>query len=449
MNISKLRKKARSFISGKDREGIRALFEGVEPADAADVFKGFPLGQQLFLLSALPVEYAVDLFEELGEEEQRILLSRMEEKSLGTFLDELDPDERADLLAHFPDNIRARFFSLMDREEAEDARRLISYPPDTAGGRMTTDFARVEEQMNVGEAMEALRREAKEVETIYQVYVTDEQKKLQGMVSLKDLVLAQPTAKVRDIMLKDIITVPVDMDQEKVARDYFAKYDYIALPVVGKDGKMLGIITVDDIIDVLKEENTEDMHRFGAAGVEENYITSPILTLARRRFVWLFFLVVASFFSVMLMDVYSEVLGAVIALAFFIPLLMNSAGNAGTQAATVAVRGLATGELRLGDFWRVTKKELLVGVTVGAALGGLGLFRAFILNKSPALGFTVGLTMVAAVVVSTTIGGALPFIFKRLGFDPALMSGPLLTTIVDISTLAIYFELAHILFRVF
>jgi magnesium transporter len=446
MNIPKMYKKAKILVSNKDSEGIRSLFEGLEPADAAEAIQPFPPAQRLFLLSALPLEYAADLFENLEEGEQQELLNRMEVSRLGTFLDELDPDERADLLADYPGDVRARFLSLMDRKEAEDTRRLISYPEDTAGGRMTTDYAWVREEMTVAEAMEALRREAQEVETIYSIYVIDEQGRLRGMVSLKVLVLAEPTRKIRDIMLREVISVPADMDQEKVAREYIAKYDYLALPVVDRDNELLGIITVDDMIDVLREENTEDMHRFGAAGDQEDYLKMNIFHLARKRFIWLFFLVVASFFSVMVMGTYSEVLGSVIALAFFIPLLMNSAGNAGTQAATVAVRGLATGELKIGDIWRVCRKELLIGVTVGVALGLLGLLRAFLLDKSAALGLTVGITMVAAVVVSTTIGGALPFIFKRLGFDPALMSGPLLTTIVDISTLAIYFELARLIF---
>jgi magnesium transporter len=446
MNIPKMYKKAKILVSNKDSEGIRSLFEGLEPADAAEAIQPFPPAQRLFLLSTLPLEYAADLFENLEEEEQQELLNRMEASRLGTFLDELDPDERADLLADYPDDVRARFLSLMDRKEAEDTRRLISYPEDTAGGRMTTDYAWVREEMTVAEAMEALRREAQEVETIYSIYVIDEQGKLRGMVTLKDLVLAEPTRKIQDIMLREIISVPADMDQEKVAREYIAKYDYLALPVVDRDNELLGIITVDDMIDVLQEENTEDMHRFGAAGDQEDYLKMNTFHLARKRFIWLFFLVVASFFSVMVMGTYSEVLGSVIALAFFIPLLMNSAGNAGTQAATVAVRGLATGELKIDDIWRVCRKEILIGVTVGVALGLLGLLRAFLLDKSAALGLTVGITMVAAVVVSTTIGGALPFMFKRLGFDPALMSGPLLTTIVDISTLTIYFELARLIF---
>jgi magnesium transporter len=447
MNIQELYDKIEALLVKRDREGLKRLLGEVEPADSAEAFQLFSLPQQLLLLSMLSVEDAADIFEELDEEAQRALLENMEEPRLGALLDELDPDERADLIAYFPEEIRAKFLSLMDRKEAEDTRRLISYPPDTAGGRMTTDYAWVKEEMTVAEAMKVLRREAKEVETIYYIYVIDEGGKLKGMVSLKYLVFARPDEKIKDIMLKKIISVPVNMDQEEVAREYIAKYDYLALPVVGKDGVLLGIITVDDMIDVLKEENSEDMHRFGAAGSSsESYMSSRVVTVARKRFTWLFFLVVASLFSVMVMDSYSGVLSSIIALAFFIPLLMNTAGNAGTQAATIAVRGLATGELRIGDIWKVARKELLVGIVVGGALGVLGLLRAFLLDGSSALGLTVGITMILAVVVSTTIGGALPFIFKRMGFDPALMSGPLLTTIVDISTLAIYFELARFIF---
>jgi len=240
-----------------------------------------------------------------------------------------------------------------------------------------------------------------------------------------------------------LITVPIDMDQEQVARE-IARYDFLALPVVDRIGRIKGIITVDDMMDVMREENTEDMYKFGAiSGSGEDYMSVNPFSIARRRVVWLLILIMMSFFSGMVLEKHSYIMARIVALAFFIPLLMNSGGNAGTQAATVVVRGLATGEVRLKDIWRVVRKEFATGIIIGVTLGLLALTRAVLLQRSAMLGLTVGCSMVIIVTVATALGAILPLICKRLGFDPAIMSGPLLTTIVDITSLIIYFEVAR------
>ncbi|GAJ11059.1 unnamed protein product, partial [marine sediment metagenome] len=243
---------------------------------------------------------------------------------------------------------------------------------NTAGGRMTTDFAQVEKGITVEQTLKSLRKTAKDLEMIYYIYIADRTDKLLGVVSLKDLIIAQPEKEIDEIMHTKLITIPINMDQEQVAKR-IARYDFLALPVVDKEGKIKGIITVDDLIDVIREEDTEDMYKFGAAGRHiDNYMSSTPLTLAKHRITWLLILVVTGFISGTIMEEFSFALKNVVSLAFFIPLLMGSGGNAGTQAASVVVRGLAIGEVKLGDIWRVVKKEFLIGITVGTALGILG-----------------------------------------------------------------------------
>ncbi|MQY70262.1 MAG: magnesium transporter, partial [Firmicutes bacterium] len=339
----------------------------------------------------------------------------------------------------------ARFLAIMEKEEARDARELLKYDPSTAGGRMTTDFARVQEGINVEETLDNLRKTAKDLEMVYYVYVLDKDNKLVGVVSLKDLILAEPKERINKAMHTKLITIPVDMDQETVAKE-IAKYDFMALPVVD-NGKMKGIITVDDVIDVIREENTEDMYKFGAAGQHrENYMSMKPSFIAKHRVIYLTIFVLMDFFSGMILKSYSFALNSVVALAFFIPLLMDTGGNAGTQAASVMVRGLATGEVGIKDVWKVVRKEFIIGIMIGVVLGIIALIRALILQKNPWLTATVGLTMIITVTIATCLGSFLPIIFKRLGFDPALISGPLITTIVDITCLVVYFEIAiHLL----
>jgi len=330
----------------------------------------------------------------------------------------------------------------MEEEEAQDVRELMRYDRNTAGGRMTTDFAQVEKGITVEETLRSLRKTAKDLEMIYYIYVADRTDKLLGVVSLKDLIIAQPEEKIDEIMHTKLIAIPIDMDQEQVAKR-IARYDFLALPVIDKEGKIKGIITVDDLIDVIREEDTEDMYKFGAAGKHiDNYMSITPLSVAKHRISWLLILVVTGFISGTIMEEFSFALKNVVSLAFFIPLLMGSGGNAGTQAASVVVRGLAIGEVKLGDIWKVVKKEFLIGVTVGTALGILALLRALILQKNSLLGITVGLSMISTVTVATCLGSILPIISEKLGFDPAVVSGPLITTVIDISSLLIYFGIA-------
>jgi magnesium transporter len=432
----------KELLSQNKKEQLKKIFYDYEPIEIVEILKEVSLKDKVFLFSLLDIDFAADIFEKTDKDDQLTLLGAFDKTRKAEILDEVAPDERVDFFEQLPEEMVLRFLSIMEEEEAQDVRELMRYDKNTAGGRMTTDFAQIEKGITVEQTLKSLRKTAKDLEMIYYIYVTDRTDKLLGVVSLKNLIIAQPEKKIDEVMHTKLIAIPIDMDQEQVAKK-IARYDFLALPVIDKEGKIKGIITVDDLIDVIREENTEDMYKFGAAGRHiDNYMFSTPLTLAKRRITWLLILVVTGFISGTIMEEFSFALKNVVSLAFFIPLLMGSGGNAGTQAASVVVRGLAIGEVKLGDIWRVVKKEFFIGVTVGTALGILALLRALILQKSSLLGITVGLSMIATVTVATCLGAILPIICQKLGLDPAVVSGPLITTVVDISSLLIYFGIA-------
>lgn len=424
------------------KEQLKRIFYDYEPIEIVEILKEFSLKDKVFLFSLLNIDFAADIFEKMDKDDQLTLLGAFDKTRKAKILDEVAPDERVDFFEQLPEEMVLRFLSIMEEEEAQDVRELMRYDKNTAGGRMTTDFAQIEKGITVEQTLRSLRKTAKDLEMIYYIYVVDRTDKLLGVVSLKDLIIAQPEKEIDEIMHTKLIAIPIDMDQEQVAKR-IARYDFLALPVIDKEGKIKGIITVDDLIDVIREEDTEDMYKFGAAGKHiDNYMSITPLSVAKHRITWLLILVVTGFISGTIMEEFSFALKNVVSLAFFIPLLMGSGGNAGTQAASVVVRGLAIGEVKLRDIWKVVKKEFLVGITVGAALGILALLRALILQKSSLLGITVGLSMITTVTVATCLGAILPIVCEKLGLDPAVVSGPLITTVIDISSLLIYFGIA-------
>ncbi len=432
----------KELLGQNKKEQLKKIFYDYEPIEIVEIFKEFSLKDKVFLFSLLYMDFAADIFEKMDKDDQLTLLGAFDKTRKAEILDEVAPDERVDFFEQLPAEMVLRFLSIMEEEEAQDVRELMKYDRNTAGGRMTTDFAQMEKGITVEQTLKSLRKTAKDLEMIYYIYVADRTDKLLGVVSLKDLIIAQPEKKIDEIMHSKLIAIPINMDQEQVAKR-IARYDFLALPVIDKEGKIKGIITVDDLIDVIREEDTEDMYKFGAAGKHiDNYMSTPPLSIAKHRITWLLILVVTGFISGTIMEEFSFALKNVVSLAFFIPLLMGSGGNAGTQAASVVVRGLAIGEVRLGDIWRVVKKEFLIGITVGTVLGILALLRALILQKSSPLGITVGVSMVATVTVATCLGAILPIVCEKLGLDPAVVSGPLITTVVDISSLLIYFTVA-------
>ena len=429
----------KELLASKQKRTIRKVVSYFEPADIAEVWAEFSVDEKLKLFSVLNTKVAADIFEFLREDQMVELLDNLKTERKVDILNEMSPDDRTDLFAILPAEEVEKLIPLLEPDEQKRARELLAYKANTAGGLMTTDYITVSENVNIASVLREFRTKARDIDFIQNIYVVDKVNRLQGILPLKDLLTTSPHCKVERVMDTYFPSVGLEMDQEDVAR-VFEKYDVPSLPVLDKLGRIKGVITVDDVIDVIKEEASEDIYRFGASEVTDQYLSASPFNIAQKRVIWLIVLALAGFISGSVLEHYSYLLSSIVTLSFFIPILMNTSGSAGTQAATVVVRGLATGEIRLRDIWRVVRKEFLIGILMGIIAGAITALRAVVLQGDAALGLTVAIAMIAAIVIATSIGGMLPIVFKKLGVDPALMSGPLIATILDTTTLLIYFN---------
>jgi magnesium transporter len=434
----------KELIASKKKRMIRKVASYFEPADIAEIWQDLTLHEQLIFINALDDKFAADVVEFLKEEQVLELFNNLEIQKTKGILNEMSPDDRTDLFAVIPDEETEKLIPLLNEEEQSRARELLAYKSTTAGGLMTTEYITVPEDVKIGSVFRELREKAKDIDFIQNIYVVDKVDRLKGIIQLKDLLTTSPLRKVKGVMGSHFISVTLEMDQEEVAH-VFEKYDEPSLPVLDKVGRIKGVITVDDVLDVIKEEASEDIYHFGAAEVTDEYLSANPVIVAEKRVIWLIILALAGFISGSILEHFSFLLSSIVTLSFFIPILMNTSGSAGTQAATMVVRGLATGEIKLGDIWRVVKKEFLIGILVGIIAGVITALRAIILQGDITLGFTVAIAMIIAIVIATSLGGILPIFFKKLGVDPALMSGPLIATILDTTTLLIYFNVTMLL----
>lgn len=400
------------------------------------------------------------LFNGLDARDQVELLRHVEPAERRSWLRVLDPDDAADLLQEAEENERAEWLELLDPALRKEVTALMAYKEDEAGGLMNPRFARLRPDATVEEAISYLRRQTRRsVESIYYAYVLDAQQKLLGAVSLRELVTAPAGSRVRDIMVTDLVTASDEMHQEDVGR-LFAEYDLLAIPVVDADGRMQGVVTVDDIVDVVQEEATEDIQKLGGTeALDEPYLQIGLPGLLRKRVGWLAVLLILGIGSVLVMDHFQGAMAAAAALAVFVPLIISSGGNSGSQASTLVVRAMALGEVKLTDWWRVIRREIAVGLALGSALGGLGLcvvtvwhFGGQAIGLAPPFGedylrvaATISFSIVAVALWGTLIGSMLPFLLRRVGFDPASASAPLVATIVDASGLVLYFSIASVI----
>lgn len=434
-----------TLLRHNKRDELNEIMREMHPIDIAEMLLKLSTPEQVALISRLDKQKTIAVFNELKEEEQAELLGRLQKDFSAFLLNEMSSDDRADLIDSLPDEVAEAFLSLMTDSERRDVEKLLAYPPNSAGSIMATEYVSLKPDITVSDASRLIRQAAPRKETIYYTYVTDADNKLLGFVSLKDIFMADEGSLIGDIMHPDVIKASALQDQEEVAR-MVRKYDLLVVPVVDAGDRMVGIITVDDVMDVLVEENTEDVLRYGAAGKHIDYMGSSVAGIAKQRILWLSILVVVGIMSGWIMQRYAFQLEAVIALAFFIPLLCDSGGNAGTQSSTVVIRGLATGEINMKDLAHVFRKEFVTGVLVGSGMGALAAIRAIVVNRDPLLGITVGLAMVATVMLATSMGALLPLLFKKLKLDPALMSGPFITSVVDIVSIFIYMQIAVMVF---
>ncbi|MFA5089052.1 MAG: magnesium transporter [Candidatus Omnitrophota bacterium] len=445
--ISLIAPEIKEILDLPDRdEKIKEIFSDFHPRDIFILCENLDPQENAEIITALGRPLGIDFFEEFKIKKQREIFKYFPKEWMGRVLDEMAPDERADFIKALPKERADELLPLVAQAERNDIKKLIQYEEGTAGSILTTEYAFIPQDITIREAIEKLKLQAFNRETIYYVYVTDNSRQLLGFISLKDILVASAHELVKDVMQPNVISVLVSDDKEHVAKK-LSDYNLLAIPVIDSANKLVGIVTVDDVVDVIVEESTEDMYRYGAVGEYVDYMGSHPGIIAKHRILWLLLLVLVGFISGMIMEKYAFQLQAVVALVFFIPLLCGSGGNAGTQSSTVVIRGLATGEIKMKDVLKVFRKELMIGLIVGIAMGGLGALRAIIMNKDPLLAITVGLAMVVTVVVATTLGAILPLVFKRMKLDPALMSGPFITSIVDIVSLLVYFQVAVLVFK--
>ena len=396
-------------------------------------------------IKALGIPTGIELFQEFDDERKEDIFDCFSKEWMADILEEMASDERADFVKFLPDEKLERVLPLIARAERIDIKKLSEYKEGTAGSILTTEYASLSPDITVREALEKLKRQAFDRETIYYIYIVDSNRTLIGFVSLRDILLAPSHNKIEDIMHKIVISMHVDDDNEIVAKK-LSDYDFLAIPVVDDGNRLVGIVTVDDVVDVVIEESTEDIYKYGAAGEYIDYMKSSPLQMARQRVVWLILLIFVGFISAWVLEANSFHIKTVVALSFFMPLLLGASGNAGTQASTVVVRELATGNIKIEDLFQVVKKEVSVGVVVGTIMAIVVALRALWLDENPKVGITVGLAMIMTVTLATTLGAFLPILFKKLKFDPAVMSGPFITSIIDVVSLLIYFRIATLIF---
>ncbi|MBS1106324.1 MAG: magnesium transporter [Deltaproteobacteria bacterium] len=414
-------------LSGDERlEGFRLL----TPVEAEDLYLGLEARDQVSLLLALPS----------GERQ--------------IWIRQLPPDDAADVLQEAPGEERARLLDLIDPDTRREVTALLAYAEDEAGGLMSPRYARLRPEMRVDEAISYLRRQARQrLETIYYIYVLDAEQHLLGVVSFRELFAAPPDKTVRDVMRTDVVSVPDDMDQEAVS-DLIAQHDLMAVPVVDAEGRIKGIVTIDDIVDVVREEATEDIQKIGGtAALDAPYLQVSILEMVRKRVGWLAVLFVGSLLTATVISSFEDQIARAVVLALFIPLIISSGGNTGSQATTLVIRALAIGEVRPRDWLLVFWREVQAGLALGAILGLIGFARVTLFPPSETgtstelIAAVVAVSLVGIVLWGSLVGAMLPFVLRRLGFDPASASAPFVATLVDVTGLVIYFSVATLFLR--
>ncbi len=421
---------------------VSALMAELPPIDVAEVLASLDDARLAAVLRIMSIHDLAQMLEEWDIDTAWHALSLLPKEMMAPAVREMPSDDRTDLLNAMPEATREILLQALSTDTTA-VRELLAYAAESSGGLMATEFLAVRPEWTSEEALAIVRHDAQEAETAYYVYVTDHKQKLMGVLSLRELVLAAPQAKVIDIMRSNPVKVH-EHDHQAAVADLFRRYHLFALPVVDDKGLLKGIVTADDVLDVVDDEATEDMQKMSwMTPNEAPYLDTTIIRLAKQRLPWLLVLMLSATFTGQIIKHYEDLLGQLVALTIFIPMLMDTAGNAGSQSSTLIIRGLALGEISQGDWLKVFKRELLVSAFVGLALAAVNFIRiSFIEKSSIPVALVVSLTLFATVVLAKITGGLLPLIAKLLSIDPAIMAGPLITTIVDAMSLFIYFYLA-------
>jgi magnesium transporter len=435
----------KELLESKQYRELRERLADSEPTHIADLLTSIPAEEAVIAFRLLPKSLAISVFDDMDGAFQNQLLEAFSDQTARNFLEAMPPDDRAELLDEVPAKVARRLLQILSPDQRRVTMQLLGYEEETAGREMTPLFVDLHSDMTVTQALERVRRLAINQETVYECYVMDRRRYLIGTVSLKDLVIADPDAKVSDIMKPAPPFVSTRTDREEVASE-LREHNLLAIPVVDAEQRLVGIITHDDVADIMEQEATEDIYRFGAVpGTERGYFASRIFDVVRRRGVWLLLLIVVNTVTGAIIAGQKELLGEILILAAFIPLLIGTGGNVGAQSATVVIRGLATGEVKPRRALAVVLREAGIGAILGIVLGAIALGWAYALGRNLEVAAVVSTTLVAISVMATLAGGALPFVFRLLKIDPALVSAPFITTIMDIFGVAVYFGIAYII----
>jgi magnesium transporter len=441
----------------EDPSQLSALMEEIHDEDLADLLGLLDENEAAQILETLQAAQAAPIFERLDEDTQEAMVEQLGVDKIASIASEMSADERTDLIESLPTSMGDTLFETLEKVDpkaAAEVEALAKWPEDSAGGLMTTDYIAVSPGMTVAEVIERIRKDGAEAETVYYIYVVKEGNRLLGVASLRDLLLASPSAEspsakpvqVSEVMTdyENVYSVSPQTDQEDVART-MAKYDFAAMPVVGPERKLLGVITFDDVMDVLTQEQTEDVQRFaGVEPTEEGYFQTSFWMFIRKRGPWLLALFVSEFFTGTALRHYDEVIQAVAKLSYYVPLLISTGGNSGSQSASLIIRGLAVGDIKVSDWRRVLLREFGQGLVLGLMLASVGMMRVAMWGDGVGFMFTIGVTLVAIPLLGCTVGSMLPLLLRRIGVDPATSSTPFIATLIDVLGIMVYFNVAQI-----
>ncbi len=443
-----VRTQLQMLLEQNNFQGAKALLVPVQPVDIAEAIEGLPETMQAIAFRLLSKAEAIEVYEYLDSSVQQALVEEFRRQDVLDIVDKMSPDDRARLFDELPAKVVRRLVEQLSPKEREATALLLGYEAGTAGRIMTPEYVSLKESLTVAQTLERIRSLAHVTETIYYLYVTDAARQLTGIVSLRDLVTSPPQDTLASIMARDVVSVHTDTDQEELAR-LIQRYDFLAVPVVDREQRLVGIVTVDDVIDIIEEETTEDIYALGG-GVQsggDNYFQTNLITVARKRVVWLFVLLLTNSITATIIKSQEAILQQMAILTAFIPLLTGTGGNVGAQSSTVVIRGLNTDELRdLGPL-KVILREAMAGILLGTILGSVATVWAYILQGNLLVAFCVGGSLIAIALLASLAGSALPFLFNHLRLDPALMSAPFITTAVDVLGVLIYFNIARAILR--
>ena len=434
-----------SLIKEKKYFEIRKYLNDLNTVEVSELLNQFESSELMMIFRLLSKDRAADVFSYLDTEHQEMIINTMTDVETKNIFDELYFDDIVDIIEEMPSNVVKKILKNTDTKDRHMINQLLKYPDNSAGSIMTTEYVDLKKDMKVSQAIKVIRETVEEKENIYTCYVISEDRKLEGVVSLKELITSEDDIVIENIMNRNFVSVHTNDDQEMVA-DIIKKYDLIVLPVVDIENRLLGIITIDDVMDVIDKEATEDFHKMaGISPVEESYLKTNAFTMARQRIMWLIVLMISATFTGRIIKSYEDVLQSVVILASFIPMLMDTGGNAGAQSSTIVVRALALGDVTIKDTFKILRKEFFISFIVALVLAAINYLRLITLTKTSLdVALTVSVTLIFVVIISKIIGASLPVVAKVLKLDPAIMAGPLITTILDALTLTIYFKFASI-----